>query len=140
MGQVFLDICHIGEFEISFKFIGIIDLKNTSPLSRCPGQFCDKRESEILHDVSMMKMIIDSGPGMRYAEQMKKGRLLDLLVSVKVRLQTGKNLLAHGCEKLSIIQSRVENNSGAIYQLSFLGGIIIKVGFYPKGEYLWDPF
>ena len=102
----------MGAPKVAFKIILVVYLKDTSSLSRGPGKFCHKRETEILHDVTVMQMIVNPRPGMRYAPHVEKRGLFDLLICIKVSLQTGKDLLSQGGEKLGVIKGRIEDNWG----------------------------
>jgi hypothetical protein len=138
MGKIFLDIRHRGALKVAFKIIPIVDLEDPPSASRGPGKFCHKRETEILHYVAVMQMIIKFRPGMRYAPHVEKRGLFDFLIRVKVCLQTGKDLFAHGREELGIIKGRVENNRGIKNQFLFVQGIIMEIRFHPEGKNLWN--
>lgn len=112
MGKKFLYVCHMGAPEVAFKILLVVDLKDTSSLSRGPGKFCHKGETEILRDFDVMQMIVNPRPGMRYAPHEEERGLFDLLICIKMCLQTGKDLLAQCSEELGVIKGRVEDNWG----------------------------
>jgi hypothetical protein len=139
MGKIFLDVCHMGALKIALKIIVVVDLKDTSSLSRGPRKLCHKRETEIFCNVVVMQVKVDPRAGMGYAPHVEKCGLFDLLICIKVCLQTGKDPLAQCGEELGVVKGRVEDRGGPLYQFPFTQGIIMEIRFYPKGKNLRNP-